>query len=158
MADEVPWRPTLRRKSPFRKPVRPFSPFVRIREQQPNHLEVERFEVFGPTRAEDAWLRRRRHAPLDLRVPAAWNLDAIYLRHAEERSYWERLHKLQLLPCLGAVSVRLVCFCSEVKSHLGSRLLTPVTRLYTQHSYRHPEVASSNTMGEGDGCKGKQDL
>jgi hypothetical protein len=82
MADEVLWRPTLRRKSPFGKPVRPFSPFSRIREQQPNHLEVERFEMFGPTRAEEAWLRRRRHAPLDLRVPAAWNLDAIYLRHA----------------------------------------------------------------------------
>jgi hypothetical protein len=48
--------------------------------------------------------------------------------------------------------------CSEVKSHLGSHLLTPVTRLYTQHTNRHPEVASSNTMGEGDGCKGKLDL
>jgi hypothetical protein len=54
MADEVPWRPTLLRKSPFGKPVRPSSQFARIREQQPNHLEVERFEVFGPTRAEDA--------------------------------------------------------------------------------------------------------
>ena len=110
MADEVPWRPTLRRKSPFGKPFRPFSPFARIREQQPNHLEVERFEVFGPTRVEDAWLRRRRHAPLDLHVPAAWNLDAIYLRHAEERSYCERLHQLQVLPSLDTVSVRLVCF------------------------------------------------
>jgi hypothetical protein len=110
MADEVPWRPTSRRKSPFGKPVRPFSPFARIREQQPNHLEIERFEMFGPTRVEDAWLRRRRHAPLDLRVPAAWNLDAIYLRHAEERSYCERLHQLQVLPSLDAVSVRLVCF------------------------------------------------
>jgi hypothetical protein len=48
--------------------------------------------------------------------------------------------------------------CSEVKSHLRSHLLTPVTRLYTQHTNRHPEVASGNTMGEGDGCKGKQDL
>jgi hypothetical protein len=48
--------------------------------------------------------------------------------------------------------------CSEVKSHLGSHLPTPVTRLYTQHTSRHPEVASSNTMGEGDGCKGKLDL
>jgi hypothetical protein len=48
--------------------------------------------------------------------------------------------------------------CSEVKSHLGSHLLTPVTRLYTQHTNRHPEVASSNTMGEGDGCKGKLEL
>jgi hypothetical protein len=48
--------------------------------------------------------------------------------------------------------------CSEVKSHLGSHLPTPVTRLYTQHTSRHPEVARSNTMGEGDGCKGKLDL
>jgi hypothetical protein len=48
--------------------------------------------------------------------------------------------------------------CSEVKSHLGSHLPTPVTRLYTQHTSRQPEVASSNTMGEGDGCKGKLDL
>jgi hypothetical protein len=48
--------------------------------------------------------------------------------------------------------------CSEVKSHLGSHMLTPVTRLYTQHTNRHHEVASSNTMGEGDGCKGKQDI
>jgi hypothetical protein len=48
--------------------------------------------------------------------------------------------------------------CSEVKSHLGSHLLTPESRLYTQHTNRHPEVASSNTMGEGDGCKGKLDL
>jgi hypothetical protein len=38
--------------------------------------------------------------------------------------------------------------CSEVKSHLGSHLLTPVTRLYTQHTNRHPGVASSGTMGE----------
>jgi hypothetical protein len=66
--------------------------------------------MFGPTRAEDAWLRRRRHAPLDLRVPAAWNLYAIYLRHAEERSYCERLHQLQVLLSLGALSVRFVCF------------------------------------------------
>jgi hypothetical protein len=48
--------------------------------------------------------------------------------------------------------------CSEVKSHLRSHLLTPESRLYTQHTNRHPEVASSNTLGEGDGCKGKQDL
>jgi hypothetical protein len=48
--------------------------------------------------------------------------------------------------------------CSDVKSHLGSHLLTPVTRLYTQHTNRHPEVASSDTKGEGDGCKGKLDL
>jgi hypothetical protein len=48
--------------------------------------------------------------------------------------------------------------CSEVKYHLGSHLPTPVTRLYTQHTNRHPEVASSNTTGEGDGCKGKLDL
>ena len=96
MADEVTWRPTLRRKSPFGKPFRPFSPFARIREQQPNHLEVERFEVFGPTRVEDAWLRRRRHAPLDLHVPAAWNLDAIYLRHAEELKKAEIMRDLLL--------------------------------------------------------------
>jgi hypothetical protein len=48
--------------------------------------------------------------------------------------------------------------CSEVKSHLGSHLLTLESRLYTQHTNRHPEVASSNTMGEDDGCKGKIDL
>jgi hypothetical protein len=48
--------------------------------------------------------------------------------------------------------------CSEVKSHLGSHLPTPVTRLYTQHTNRHPGVASSDTMGEGDRCKGKLDL
>jgi hypothetical protein len=33
--------------------------------------------------------------------------------------------------------------CSEVKSHLGSHLLKPETRLYTQHRHRHPCVASS---------------
>jgi hypothetical protein len=38
--------------------------------------------------------------------------------------------------------------CSEVKSQLGIHLLTPVTRLYTQHTNRHPGVASSSTMGE----------
>jgi hypothetical protein len=38
--------------------------------------------------------------------------------------------------------------CSEVKSHLGSHLLTPVTRLYTQHTNKHPEVASSNTVAK----------
>jgi hypothetical protein len=48
--------------------------------------------------------------------------------------------------------------CSEVKSHLRSHLPTPLTRLYTQHTSRHPEVASINTMGEGEGCKGKLDL
>ena len=41
-----------------------------------------------------------------------------------------------------------VGFCSKAKSHLGSHLLTPVTRLYTQHTHRHPGVASSNAMGE----------
>jgi hypothetical protein len=45
-----------------------------------------------------------------------------------------------------------------VKSHLGSHLLTPESRMYTQHTNRHPEVASSNTIGEGDGCKGELDL
>jgi hypothetical protein len=38
--------------------------------------------------------------------------------------------------------------CSEVKSHLGSHLLTPVTRLYTQYTHEHPKVNSSSTMGE----------
>jgi hypothetical protein len=38
--------------------------------------------------------------------------------------------------------------CSEVKSHLGSHLLTPVMRLYTQHTNRNHGVASSSTMGE----------
>jgi hypothetical protein len=46
---------------------------------------------------------------------------------------------------------------SEVKSHLGSHLPTPATRLYTHHTIRHPGVASSDTVGEGDGCKGKLD-
>jgi hypothetical protein len=47
---------------------------------------------------------------------------------------------------------------SEVKSHLGSHLLTPESILYTQQTNRHHEVASSNTMGAGDGCKYKLDL
>jgi hypothetical protein len=38
--------------------------------------------------------------------------------------------------------------CIEVKSHLGSHLLTPETRLYTQHTHRHTGIASSNAMGE----------
>jgi hypothetical protein len=37
-------------------------------------------------------------------------------------------------------------------------LPTPVTRLYTQHTNRHPGVADSDTMWEGDGRKGKLDL
>jgi hypothetical protein len=68
------------------------------------------------------------------------------------------LQKTETPPSEATLGVRQVEDCSEVKSHLGSHLPTPVTRLYTQHTSRHPEVASSNTMGEGDGCKGKLDL
>jgi hypothetical protein len=38
--------------------------------------------------------------------------------------------------------------CSKAKSHLGSHLLAKETRLYTQHTHRHPGVASSNAAGE----------
>jgi hypothetical protein len=32
--------------------------------------------------------------------------------------------------------------CSKVKSRLGSHLLTPETRLYTQRTHKHPSVYS----------------
>jgi hypothetical protein len=38
--------------------------------------------------------------------------------------------------------------CSEVKSHFGRHLLTPETRLYTQHIHRHPGGGSCSTAGE----------
>jgi hypothetical protein len=44
--------------------------------------------------------------------------------------------------------VRSIESCSEVKSHLGSHLLTPESRLYTQHTNRHSGVANSSTVGE----------
>jgi hypothetical protein len=46
--------------------------------------------------------------------------------------------------------------CSKVKSHLGSHLLSPETRLYTQHTKRHPGVASSNAVGEVTDIKVKK--
>jgi hypothetical protein len=49
---------------------------------------------------------------------------------------------------MGMLTAFFVTICSEVKSHLESHSLTPVTRLYTQHTHRHPGVASSSTMGE----------
>jgi hypothetical protein len=110
MADEIPWRPILRRKSSGGKPVRPFSPFSRVRAQHAAHLEVERCEAFSVSRREDVWLRRRRHAPLDIHIPGSWSLDALYLRHAEEWGYCERLHRLEVTAAVSQVSDALVCF------------------------------------------------
>jgi hypothetical protein len=83
--DYVPLRPDTRRR--IIRVRRPFTPWAVISERHPTYLEVRRFMALPSGRRRDFWFRRRRHAPLDERLPEEWQLDAIYLRHREERQY-----------------------------------------------------------------------
>jgi hypothetical protein len=105
--DYIPWRPDTRRR--IIRVRRPFTPWAVISERHPTHLEVRRFMALPPGKREDFWFRRRRHAPLDDRLPEEWQLDAIYLRHREERQYCERLRRLTVDPTVAQISLTLVC-------------------------------------------------
>jgi hypothetical protein len=104
--DYIPWRPDTRRR--IIRVRRPFTPWAVISERHPTHLEVRRFMALPSGKREDFWFRRRRHAPLDDRLPEEWQLDAIYWRHREERQYCERLRRLTVDPTVSQISLTLV--------------------------------------------------
>jgi hypothetical protein len=74
--------------------TRPFSPWEEVRQRVPSHLEVQRFNRLPSERRALSWNRRRAHAPCDIPVPRAWNLDVLYFRFPEEDEYGRRLKDL----------------------------------------------------------------
>jgi hypothetical protein len=58
------------------------------------------------------WKERRKHSPFSDTVPPVWDLDALYLRHPDERAYCERQRRLPVDSYLTSLSIELVCFDS----------------------------------------------
>jgi hypothetical protein len=95
-----------------RRYPRPFATWPNVRDSFPDYLEVQRFNALPAHQQENAWRDRRRHAPCDMEVSPAWDLDALYLRAPEEESYARNLrslrHTFTAMPNL--MSMDLPCF------------------------------------------------
>ena len=87
----------------------PFTAWDDIARLFTDHLEVQRFNQLPPHHRAPAWNERRKHAPCSEAVPPAWGLDALYLRHPDERSYCDRLRQLRVDDSLTSLSTDLVC-------------------------------------------------
>jgi hypothetical protein len=74
--------------------TRPLSPWEEVRQRFPSHLEVQRFNRLPSERRALSWNRLHAHAPCDIPVPRAWNLDVLYFRFPEEDEYGRRLKDL----------------------------------------------------------------
>jgi hypothetical protein len=72
------------------------------------HLEVRRFLQLPRSRQPTTWKERRKHAPFSEAVHPVWDLDALYLRHPDERAYCERLRRLPVDSSRTSLSVKLV--------------------------------------------------
>jgi hypothetical protein len=89
--------------------LRPFTPWREIQDIFfVDHLEALRFTAQPLADQARRWDKRRRHAPHDERIPGAMGLDSIYLRHAEENEYCERLQLLEADMSCVSVSTDLV--------------------------------------------------
>jgi hypothetical protein len=121
---------------PDRRP--PFPSWDDIARLFTDHLEVERFTQLPPHHRAMAWNERRKHAPWSEAVPPAWDLDALYLRHPDERGYCDRLRQLRVSESVASISTDLVCLPSPWVPH---RWLPP------QH---HIEVNRNRHPGTGD--------
>jgi hypothetical protein len=99
-----------------RRYTRPFATWPNVRDSFPDHLEVQRFNALPAHQQENTWRDRRRHAPCDMEVSPAWDLDALYLRAPEEESYARNLHSLRhtstAMPNL--MSMDLLCFSGSL--------------------------------------------
>jgi hypothetical protein len=69
----------------------PFTSLEDISRLFTEHLEVHRFVQLPPSKRSSTWKERRKHAPFSEAFPPVWNLDALHLRHPDERAYCERL-------------------------------------------------------------------
>jgi hypothetical protein len=61
-----------------RRQTRPFATWPNLRDSFPDHLEVQRFNALPAHQQEHAWRYSRRHAPCDMEVIPALDLDALY--------------------------------------------------------------------------------
>jgi hypothetical protein len=74
-----------------------------------DHLEVQRFNQLPPHHRATAWNERRKHAPWSEAMPPAWDLDALYLRHPDERGYCDRFLQLRVSEAVASIYTDLVC-------------------------------------------------
>jgi hypothetical protein len=51
------------------------------------HLEVHRFLQLSPSKQPSTWKERRKTCAFFRSGPTVWDLDALYLRHTDERAY-----------------------------------------------------------------------
>jgi hypothetical protein len=109
-----------------RRYTRPFAIWLNVRDSFPDNLEVQRFSALPAHQQDKAWRERRRHAPCDLEVSPAWDLDALYLRSPAEESYTRNLrslrHTSRAMPDL--MSMELLCFSGPL---IPFRWLIPQT-------------------------------
>jgi hypothetical protein len=92
------------------------------------HLEVRRFLQLPRSRQLTTWKERRKHAPFSEAVPPVWDLDALYLRHPDERAYCECLRRLPVDSSLTSLSLELVCIDSPWVPFRWSQDTSPVAR------------------------------
>jgi hypothetical protein len=79
---------------PIGGPRLPFTSWEDISRLFTEHLEVRRFFQLPSSKRSSTWRERRKHAPFSETVPPVWDVDALYLRHPDERAYCERLRRL----------------------------------------------------------------
>jgi hypothetical protein len=119
---------------PDRRP--PFTSWDDITRLFTDHLDMQRFNQLPPHHRATAWNKRRKHAPWSEAVPPAWDLDALYLRHPDERGYCDRLRQLCVSESVVSISTDLVCLPSPWVPH---RWLPP----------QHRIEAGTVTLGRG---------
>jgi hypothetical protein len=105
---------------PIGGPRLPFTSWEDISRLFTEHLEVRRFLQLSSSKRSSTWRERRKHAPFSEAVPPVWDLDALYLRHSDERAYCERLRRLKVDSSLTSVYLDLVCLDSPLVPFRGS--------------------------------------
>jgi hypothetical protein len=123
---------------PVGGPRLPFTSWEDISRLFTEHLEVRRFFQLPSAKRSSTWRERRKHAPFSETVPPVWDLDALYLRHSDERAYCERLRRLKVDSSLTSVSLDLVCLDS------------PSVPFRWSNPHHRVEVNRSRFPGTGD--------
>jgi hypothetical protein len=123
---------------PIGGPRVPFTLWEDISRLFTEHLEVRRFLQLPSSKRPSITKVRRKHAPFSEAVPPVWDLDALYLRHLDERAYCERLRRLKVDPSLNFVSFDIVCLDS------------PSVPFRWSHPQHRIEVNRSRFPGTGD--------
>jgi hypothetical protein len=117
---------------PDRRP--PFTSWDDIARLFTELVEVQHFNQLPPQHRSKAWNERRKHAPCSEAVPPARDLDALYLRHPDEREYCDRLRQLRVGESVTSISTDLVCHPSPWVPH---RWLPPQHRIEVNRN-RYP--------------------